>query len=84
MSALASPYPGIAMKHWYLFSTDDKRLYGSGTLDEALNYAERLRRTRNISCTTTALSDREAQALGLEDHPEAFSLSEALAKQKDI
>jgi hypothetical protein len=68
------------MEHWYRFSIDGgKLLYGRGTLEQALRYAERLR-ARNAGCTTRGLSDEEAKELRLEDSTEAFSLTRTLAE----
>jgi hypothetical protein len=68
------------MEHWYRFSIGDRKpLYGHGTLDQALEYANRMKRTHDTICTTSALSDEEAQELRLDDNTEAFSLTQALA-----
>jgi hypothetical protein len=50
-------------------------------MDEALEYAQRVRRGHNVICTTSALSDQEAQELRLQDNTEAFSLTQTLAKR---
>jgi hypothetical protein len=69
------------MEHWYRFSAGDgKPLYGRGTMDQALEYADRVKRRHNTICTTSALSDEEAQKLGLKDSTEALSLTHALAE----
>jgi hypothetical protein len=46
-----------------------------GTMDQAL-----VKRRRNTICTTSALSDEEAQKLGLKDSTEVLSLTQALAE----
>jgi hypothetical protein len=69
------------MEHWYRFSVGQRKpLYGHGTMDQALEYADRVKRRHNAICTTSALSDEEAQQLLLEDNTEAFSLTQALAE----
>jgi hypothetical protein len=45
-----------------------------GTLDQALQYAARLR-ARDVQCATRWLSDEEVKELTLQDNPEAFSLT---------
>jgi hypothetical protein len=70
------------MEHWYRFLARGlKPLYGHGTLGQAFQFAERLNRPRDIIYSTTMLTEQEAQELGLEGSPEAFSLSEALAQE---
>jgi hypothetical protein len=69
------------MEHWYRFSAGDRKpLYGRGTMDQALEYADRVKRRHNTICTTSALSDEEAQKLGLKDSTEVLSLTQALAE----
>jgi hypothetical protein len=68
------------MERWYRFSVGDRKpLYGRGTMDQALEYADRVKHRHNSICTTSALLDEEAQKLGLEDNTEAFALTQALA-----
>lgn len=68
------------MERWYRFSAGDRKpLYGHGTMDQALEYADRVKRRHNAICTTSALSDEEARKPRLEDNTEAFSLTQALA-----
>jgi hypothetical protein len=70
------------MKRWYRFSdAGSKPLYGFGTLEQAFNFASRLNRTPEMSYSTRALTNAEAQELRLEDNAEALSHTVALAEK---
>jgi hypothetical protein len=63
-----------------LLSRRQEALYGHGTLDQALEYANGVKRRHDTICRTSALTDEEAQELRLENNTEAFSLPQALAE----
>jgi hypothetical protein len=68
---------------WYRFlAPGSQPLFGYGTLGQAFQFAGRLNRIRNITCSTTAITAEEARELQLEEKAEAFSLTRALADEE--
>jgi hypothetical protein len=53
------------MERWYRFSAGDRKpLYGHGAMDQALEYADRLKRRHNAICTTSAYRTRRRRSSG--------------------